>query len=280
MQSRLPLSASASSDRSSSSASLTSMPSANVTEQSFSPGKFPVHVAVIMDGNGRWAQKRGLPRVQGHRAGMEAVRTVVTECRSLRIPYLTLYAFSKENWQRPKEEVRFLFELFCSFLKQELPLLMEKDIRLAFIGEKDDLPFFAKKALAYALERTEANSSMRLTLAISYSGREEILRAARNLLRSGLTPDRLTEEAFRGSLYDPSLPDPDLVIRTSGEKRISNFLLFQSAYAEYFFSPVLWPDFTSRDLHAALQDFSTRDRRYGRTDGQICVASHKENEHE
>ena len=256
------------------------MPSANVTEQRISPGKLPAHVAVIMDGNGRWAQKRGLPRAQGHRAGMDAVRTVVTECRSLGIPYLTLYAFSRENWHRPKEEVSFLFELFRSFLKQELPLLMEQDIRLAFIGEKDDLPFPARKALDYALEKTRPNNSMNLTLAISYSGREEILRAARCLLESRTSPEHVTEETFRNSLYDPSLPDPDLVIRTSGEKRISNFLLFQSAYAEYFFSPVLWPDFTSRELHMALQDFSRRDRRYGRTDGQSCVASRKENEHE
>ncbi|MGX8718440.1 MAG: isoprenyl transferase [Desulfovibrio sp.] len=251
-----------------------------MTEQSLSSCKLPGHIAVIMDGNGRWAQKRGLPRIQGHRAGMDAVRTVVTECRSLSIPYLTLYAFSRENWNRPKEEVQFLFELFCSFLKQELPLLMEKDIRLGFIGEMDDLPFLARQALSYGLEKTRSNRHMRLTLAISYSGREEILHAARSLVKRGIPPEDLTEGAFRDALYDPSLPDPDLVIRTSGEMRISNFLLFQSAYAEFFFSPVLWPDFTAQELHRALQDFSQRERRYGRIEGQDCAASRKEGEHE
>ncbi len=236
-----------------------------VSIQHLSHDTLPTHLAVIMDGNGRWAQKRGLPRFQGHRAGLDAVRTLVKECRSLGIPYLTLYAFSKENWNRPPQEVTFLFDLFCSFLHQELPLLMEKDIQLDFIGEKADLPFVAREALTYALAKTKSNKSMRLTLAISYSGREEILNAVRSLLKKGLSPASLTEETFRNFLYSPSLPDPDLIIRTSGEQRISNFLLYQGAYSELFFTSVLWPDFSVQDLHDALDNFSQRNRRFGRT---------------
>lgn len=229
----------------------------------------PRHIAVIMDGNGRWALSRGLPRSKGHLAGVDAVRTLVRECRSLDIPYVTVYAFSKENWQRPKQEVSFLFELFLNFIRQELPELMEQDIRLSFIGDRSDLPFTVNKALDYALQKTASNSSMVLTLAISYAGREEILHAARLALQAGLRPEELTEERFRSFLYDPSLPDPDLVIRTSGEERLSNFLLFQSAYAEFYFSPVLWPDFDQQELRRALDSFAGRTRRFGKTDEQL-----------
>ncbi len=228
-----------------------------------SSSALPAHIAVIMDGNGRWASKRGLPRTRGHLEGMEAVRTLVSECRSLGIPYVTLYAFSKENWRRPVTEVHFLFQLFQDFLRKELPYLMEQDIRLAFIGEKGDLPFAARQALSYALEKTSGNSSMRLTLAISYSGREEILNAVRRLLAEGVRPDELDGESFRQRLYSPDLPDPDLIIRTSGEKRISNFLLYQSAYAEFYFSSLLWPDFDAAELHRALEDYAGRERRFG-----------------
>ena len=227
------------------------------------PGALPRHIAVIMDGNGRWAKQRGLPRTRGHSAGMGAVRTLVEECRRIRIPYVTLYAFSKENWSRSAGEVGFLFQLFQDFLQKELPFLMEQDIRLAHIGDKADLPFPSRKALDYALEKTAANASMQLTLAISYSGREEILHAVRQMLASGMKPEEVTEESLRQHLYCPSMPDPDLVIRTSGEMRVSNFLLFQNAYAEFCFSPVLWPDFGAADLRAALEEYSRRDRRFG-----------------
>lgn len=229
----------------------------------------PRHIAVIMDGNGRWASRRGLSRSKGHLAGVEAVRTLVRECRTLGIPFLTVYAFSKENWQRPEKEVTFLFDLFLKFIRQELPELMEQNIRLSFLGDRADLPFAVNKALDYALQKTASNTGMLFTLAISYAGREEILHAARQALAAGLKPEELTEERFRAFLYDPDLPDPDLVIRTSGEERISNFLLFQSAYAEFYFSPVLWPDFDQQELRRALDDYASRTRRFGKTDEQL-----------
>lgn len=231
--------------------------------------RLPQHIAVIMDGNGRWAEQHGLPRSEGHRAGVDALRRLVRECRSLGIPRVTVYAFSKENWQRPETEIRFLFDLFLRFLREELPELMEQDIRLAFIGEEEDLPFPVRRALEYALRKTSGNRSLTLTLAISYSGREEILRAVRCAMRAGLAPAELTEQRFRGFLYDPGLPDPDLLIRTSGELRLSNFLLFQSAYTELYFSPVLWPDFQAAHLQEALNVYAGRVRRFGRTSEQL-----------
>ena len=201
--------------------------------------QLPQHIAVIMDGNGRWAKERGLSRSQGHLAGVDAVRTLVRECRNKGIGYVTVYAFSKEN------------------------------IRLAFIGDKSDLPFSVRQALDYALRKTAANRSMVFTLAISYSGREEILQAARRALADGIRPERLDEATFRTYLYAPGMPDPDLVIRTSGEERLSNFLLFQSAYAEFYFSPVLWPDFGPEELNKALDSYAGRTRRFGRTGEQL-----------
>lgn len=228
----------------------------------------PRHIAVIMDGNGRWAKRRGLPRNEGHRAGSEAVRVLVRECRALNIPYVTVYAFSKENWQRPRAEVGFLFDLFTRFVRDEVPELLERDIRLDMIGDRDDLPFAARRALDYAMKRTAACRSMVFTLALSYSGREEILRAVRALLAAGLSPEECSEERFRREMYQADLPDPDLLIRTSGELRLSNFLLFQSAYTEMYFSPKLWPDFDAVELHEALRSYAGRERRFGRTDEQ------------
>ncbi len=229
----------------------------------------PQHIAVIMDGNGRWAKQRGLSRSRGHLAGVDAVRELVRECRSLGVGHVTVYAFSKENWQRPQNEVGFLFELFLQFIRQELPELMAQDIRLNFIGDRGDLPFTVRQALDYALHKTADNRSMVFTLAISYAGREEVLNAARRALADGLRPEELTEEKFRSYLYDPALPDPDLIIRTSGEERLSNFLLFQSAYAEFYFSPVLWPDFGPQELRRALDSYAARTRRFGKTDDQL-----------
>ena len=231
--------------------------------------RLPQHIAVIMDGNGRWAKERGLPRSEGHLAGVDAVRTLVRECRSKGIAYVTVYAFSKENWQRPETEVNFLFELFLRFIRQELPELMKEDIRLAFIGDKKDLPFAVRQTLDYALKKTAANRSMIFTLAISYSGREEILQAVRRAVAAGISPERLDEATFRSYLYAPDMPDPDLVVRTSGEERLSNFLLFQSAYAEFYFSPVLWPDFGPDELNKALDSYAGRKRRFGKTSEQI-----------
>jgi undecaprenyl diphosphate synthase len=216
-----------------------------------------------MDGNGRWAAKRSLSRSDGHRAGAAAVRRVVTACREKGIESLTLYSFSKENWMRPKEEVTFLFGLLTDFLKIELPALLENDISLHVFGDTAALPLASRKALAYVIRKCAGNKSMRLNLALNYSGRDEIVLACRKYMEDGGKPENLTPEVFSGYLYSAGQPDPDLVIRTSGEQRISNFLLYQSAYSEFYFTPTLWPDFEERDLDEALREFSRRDRRFG-----------------
>jgi len=229
----------------------------------------PLHLAVIMDGNGRWAKQRGLGREAGHKAGAEAVRTLLTESRKLGIRYVTVYAFSKENWQRPKAEVDYLFNLFARFIKREVATMLKHGIRLNMIGEKSDLSLKTRTLLDKAMADTAHCREQIFTVALSYSGREEILRAVRKALSQGLVAEELTEDFFRQSLYDPDLPDPDLLIRTSGEIRISNFLLFQCAYSELYFSPTMWPDFSKQDLDLALQSFSERKRRFGLTSEQV-----------
>lgn len=229
----------------------------------------PKHVAVIMDGNGRWAQRRGLPRAEGHRAGTEAARAVVTRCRELGIGHLTLYTFSRENWSRPAEEIRFLFDLLVGFLKKETKLLLDQDIRLKILGETGDLPFGVRQVVESVVEKTKGCGSMTLNLALNYGGRDEILRACRSLSAKGLPAEAITEEAFAAELYTAGQPDPDLIIRTSGELRLSNYLLFQAAYAEFYFTDVLWPDFTPAGLDKALEDFAQRQRRFGKTEAQI-----------
>ncbi len=221
-----------------------------------------------MDGNGRWAKKRGLSRSEGHKAGTEAAKAIVTECRNLSIPHLTLYTFSRENWNRPKEEVFFLFDLLVSFLRRELPDLIKQSIRLKVLGEWEDLPFGARQMLRLAVSRTKNCTGMTLNLALNYSSRFEILRACKELLRRGIDPAELSEEMFSGLLYTRNQPDPDLVIRTSGELRLSNYLLFQTAYSELYFTDVLWPDFSPQELHKALHDFENRSRRFGLTGEQ------------
>jgi undecaprenyl diphosphate synthase len=228
-----------------------------------------------MDGNGRWAKKRGLSRSDGHRAGTEAAKAVVTDCRRLGIGHLSLYTFSSENWSRPQQEVQFLFELLVSFLRRELPDLLEQSIRLVVLGDVQALPFAVRQVLGHACRKTAACSAMTLNLAINYSGREEILGACRSLLREGIDPDSLTEEAFKARLYTAGQPDPDLIIRTSGENRLSNYLLFQSAYSEFYFTDVLWPDFDGEELRKALQAYLRRERRFGRTSEQMDELSGK-----
>ncbi|MDR2051158.1 MAG: di-trans,poly-cis-decaprenylcistransferase [Deltaproteobacteria bacterium] len=223
----------------------------------------PAHLGVIMDGNGRWATRRGLPRNAGHRAGAEAVRRLVTDCRKIGLKHLTLYTFSKENWSRPLEEITLLFGLLTDFLGQELRALQENDIKLNVFGESVELPLPARKALERVLARTANNRGMQLNLALNYSGREEIVRACRAFIAAGGNVDALTPEILSGYLYSAGQPDPDIIIRTSGEFRVSNFLLFQSAYSEYYVTEVLWPDFTEKDLHAALRAYSRRERRFG-----------------
>ncbi|MCR4665989.1 MAG: isoprenyl transferase [Desulfovibrio sp.] len=224
----------------------------------------PRHLAIIMDGNGRWAQARGLARSEGHKAGAETVRTIVAECCRLSISYLTLYAFSTENWSRPKTEVSALFALLVEFLRRELPLLQEKHICLRTIGAVEALPLAQRSALAHAVRATEGNRAMVLNLALNYGGRQEILRAVRNMIHDGLAETSVTEEVLAGYLYTAGQPDPDCIIRTSGEQRLSNYLLYQSAYSELIFSPVFWPDFGVSELHRALQEYAGRTRRFGK----------------
>lgn len=232
----------------------------------------PRHVAVIMDGNGRWAKLRGLPRVEGHRMGIRAVRAVVECARELGIPYLTLYAFSVENWGRPVGEVATLMSLLREFLLQELPELGRHRIRLNVIGDASQLPAFVREVLDRVVAATSANEEMTLTLALSYAGRSEIVRAARKLAADAaagaVAPESISETDFARRLDTAGMPDPDLVIRTSGELRISNFLLWQAAYAEFVFTEVLWPDFGKAEFLQALEEYSRRNRRFGLTGEQ------------
>lgn len=236
-----------------------------MTQEQEGADKLPAHIAIIMDGNGRWAEARGLPRTAGHRAGADAVRVVVRECRRLGIPHLTLYAFSSENWKRPKTEISALFSLLLEFLGSEMPTLLEQGIRLNVLGDLDGLPLAQRTALRHAMSRTAACADMTLNLALNYGGRAELARAARAIAAQGLAPEAITEEALAAQLYTAGQPDPDLLIRTSGELRLSNFLLFQCAYSELYFTSALWPDFGAAELAAALNDYAGRSRRFGKT---------------
>lgn len=221
----------------------------------------PRHVAIIMDGNGRWAEMRKLPRAEGHRAGARAVREVVEECRKLGLAHLTLYAFSSENWSRPPGEIAALFSLLLEFLTVETPRMEAQGIALRVLGDLDGLPAAQRAALKYSMARTGNGKNMILNLALNYGGRTEIIRAARKL--AGRCPEEITEETFKAALYTAGQPDPDLLIRTSGEQRLSNFLLYQCAYSEFYFTPVLWPDFTTAELRKALAAYGARERRFG-----------------
>ena len=227
----------------------------------------PKHIAIIMDGNGRWAQKRGLPRVEGHRNGIESVRTVVELCGKLHVSYLTLYAFSMENWIRPKDEVNMLMKYLAWFLKKETPGLQKNNVCLRAIGRLDLLPQEAQEQLALSIETLKNNTGLTLILALSYSSREEITHTVRNLARQvqegQLDPEQIDEKLLSNSLYTKEYPDPDILIRTSGEMRISNFLLWQISYAELYVTPTLWPDFKEEDLCNALEEFAKRNRRFG-----------------
>ena len=228
----------------------------------------PQHVAIIMDGNGRWAKMRGLPRAKGHEQGEKAVERMVDACIAHKVPWLTLYAFSAENWGRPKAEVAYLMEMLHRFLKAEKKIMMEKGIRLRAIGELDRLPAKSVKLLHECEEETAGNTTLNLTLALSYGSRQEITAAARSLaeqVKAGeLEPEQITPELFATRLYTADMPDPDLLIRTSGEMRISNYLLWQISYAELWITPVLWPDFSASDFDAALADYASRHRRFGK----------------
>jgi len=235
--------------------------------------KLPRHVAIIMDGNGRWAKKRGFDRIAGHRNGIQSVRDVVRTSRELGIRWLTLYAFSEENWKRPRYEIKALMSLLNRYLKDELKEMLDNGIRLACIGQTEKLPPEVQRILWQTIERTAHNKEMTLTLALSYGGRQEIVGAVRNMLKdiekNTLNVKQITEERLSKYLYTSDIPDPDLLIRTSGEHRISNFLLWQIAYTEIFVTPTLWPDFHRERYLEALLDYQKRERRFGSTGEQI-----------
>jgi undecaprenyl diphosphate synthase len=228
--------------------------------------KLPTHVAIIMDGNGRWAKQKKLKRVEGHRIGMESVREIVTTTCELRIPYLTLYAFSKENWARPKDEVKTLMMLLSVYLEKELPLMLDKGIRLNIMGEIKDFPNNLRHQMEDAVQKTACNKNLHLNLALSYSGRREIVHAVKAIVedtKKGIIK-RIDENLFTRYLYTSNTPDPDLLIRTSGEMRLSNFLLWQIAYTEIYVTETLWPDFRKKAYLAALREFTRRERRFGK----------------
>ena len=235
--------------------------------------RLPQHIAIIMDGNGRWARVNSVSRINGHRKGAESVRDIVKTCREIGIRYLTLYAFSVENWLRPTTEIRALMGLLEKFLRSELREMQDSGIRLMAIGDIETLPEKVKKLLQKTIENTSNNNGMVLNLALSYGGRDEIVGAVKEILKDSksgkITPVDITKEVFSGYLYTSGIPDPDLLIRTSGEYRISNFLIWQMAYSEFYFTEVLWPDFRRENLIEAIVDYQERERRFGRTSDQL-----------
>ncbi|UCD71254.1 MAG: isoprenyl transferase [Syntrophobacterales bacterium] len=237
--------------------------------------RLPRHVAIIMDGNGRWARQKSLNRIEGHIKGIEAVRAVVTSCRELGIKFLTLYAFSIENWRRPGNEISALMGLLQRYLREELDEMLENNIRLKAIGDLDSLPRDAHDMLIETVEKTTHCDAMVLILALSYGGRDEIIRAVRRLIvdakNKKIRPDQISEETFPNYLSTKDIPDPDLLIRTSGEYRISNFLLWQMAYTEIYVTKTLWPDFRKEDLIKALLNYQRRQRRFGLTSEQLAM---------
>jgi undecaprenyl diphosphate synthase len=237
--------------------------------------KIPVHIAIIMDGNGRWAVQRGLERVRGHQQGAKCVKTVVNACTALhrkhgRPEYLTLYSFSLENWKRPLSEISFLMEMYIDYLRRELPKMMEDNVRFRQIGRTDQLPDPVLDAMNTTLKETENNTGLNLVLALNYGSRGEITDAVRSIARKvadgSLKPAQINESTISQHLYTAGMPDPDLLIRTAGEMRVSNYLLWQISYAELVVLPVLWPDFGDADLHAAIAEFAQRNRRFGALD--------------
>ncbi|MFA4919110.1 MAG: isoprenyl transferase [Thermodesulfovibrionales bacterium] len=226
-------------------------------------GRIPKHVGIIMDGNGRWAELRGLPRIEGHRRGVERSKEIIEVATELGLRALTIYAFSTENWRRPSTEVTTLMKLLELYLKKELEKLMKNGVVFKSIGDIPRLPEHIQAILKDAEEKTSSNKGMVLTTALSYSGRNEIMRAIRKVMVSGIKPDDLTEEVFESYLDTAGNPPPDLIIRTSGEMRISNFLLWQAAYSEFYFTDTLWPDFNKDEFLLAIQDYQRRDRRFG-----------------
>ncbi len=237
--------------------------------------RLPQHIAVIMDGNGRWAKQRGQNRIFGHRNGVQAVRDTAEACAELGVKHLTVYAFSSENWNRPQMEVSALMTLLLKTLNSELKTLLKNDIRLGAVGDIDSLPKSVAKQLQDAIDKTAHCKRMELILALSYSGKNEITQAARKLAqevkKGTLQPEEIIEELIAKNLYTAGRPDPELMIRTSGEKRISNFLLWQLAYAEFYFTEIFWPEFSKEELYKAILEYQNRERRFGKTSEQLTT---------
>jgi undecaprenyl diphosphate synthase len=227
------------------------------------PDKVPQHVAIIMDGNGRWAKQRGLPRLAGHRAGTENLRRIIEACVEFGVKYLTIYAFSTENWGRPEDEVSGLMGIFDEVFERELTELHKQGAKLNHIGRLDEVRESLREKVINGMELTKDNKRLVLNVAFNYGGRDEVVQAVKNIIKDGIKPDEVNEETIADHLYTAGMPDPDLVIRTSGEQRISNFLIWQAAYAEWVFPETLWPDFGRDELLAAIQEFGKRERRYG-----------------
>ena len=234
----------------------------NSTKQS----KVPVHVAIIMDGNGRWAKKRGLPRLEGHRVGVDCINRVLETLASKGVKYVTLYAFSTENWNRPEQEVTGILEILHNALRVQTQELHENGVRIVHVGKVNRLSVQLQEAVAYAQDLTCNNTGITLNVAFDYGGRDEILEAVRRIIRDRVPEEDVDESLFRGYLFTGNSPDPDLILRTGGELRISNFLLWQSAYSEYYHTPTLWPDLDSEELERILEVFGNRQRRFGRVD--------------
>jgi undecaprenyl diphosphate synthase len=232
----------------------------------------PRHVAIIMDGNGRWAAQRGLPRLAGHQHGTDNIRRITTSAAEMGVRYLTLWAFSTDNWRRPRAEIDGILRILAEVIDRETEELHRQGAQLRHIGSLEDLDPELQQAVKAAIARTRTNDRLILTLAFNYSGRQELLAAVRSLVASGVPADAIDEATLEGHLFTRDLPDPDLIIRTSGEHRISNFLLWQSAYAEFFFTPTLWPDFGPDDLAAAIREFGRRERRFGGVSDRESVA--------
>jgi len=228
--------------------------------------KVPVHVAIIMDGNGRWAQKRGLPRLDGHRVGVDSIQKILKTLSQKGVQYVTLYAFSTENWNRPEEEVTGILEILQYALRVQTEALHENNVRIVHIGKQDRLSPQLREEVVHSEQLTRGNSGITLNVAFDYGGRDEILAAVKKIIRDGIPEDQVDEALFQSYLFTGHSPDPDLIIRTGGEMRISNFLLWQSAYSEYYHTPTLWPDLESDEIERVLKDYSTRQRRFGRVE--------------
>ena len=249
----------------------------NSKTQTDTPEKIPTHIAIIMDGNGRWALSRGLPRIAGHRAGTENLRRVIEACIEFGITYLTLYAFSTENWGRPEEEVQGLMQIVEDVIDRELQELHDQGVQLRHIGRLDRINPILRDKVIHAVEFTKENKRLVLNIAFNYGGRDEIVCAIQRMIEDGVKAEEVTDELVSQYLFTEGVPDPDLIIRTSGELRGSNFLIWQGAYCEWYFTPTYWPDFDKEQLRLALEEFSHRERRYGRVspiEGDIARHAH------